>query len=230
MKITLISNININPINKILSSSIELIEIPGYNNWLSELLNPNSHLNKSDPNLVFLIIDGFTFYEEYLSSSNLLKEIEIIVKTFLENHSNTLLFVSDLDFYPNVIGSLKSSPFNVNKFKMNWLSIITKLSQDHNNFFNFNLSEVFGFYNKKEMYSEKLWYLGGIRYTPLATEVISIKIKSILNTFQVARKKCLVLDLDNTIWGGILGDDGITGIKIEKTGFYSCYYDFQREI
>lgn len=29
-----------------------------------------------------------------------------------------------------------------------------------------------------------------------------------------ARKKCLVLDLDNTLWGGVLGEDGINGIKI----------------
>lgn len=28
------------------------------------------------------------------------------------------------------------------------------------------------------------------------------------------RKKCLVVDLDNTLWGGIVGEDGITGIKI----------------
>ena len=28
------------------------------------------------------------------------------------------------------------------------------------------------------------------------------------------RKKCLILDLDNTLWGGILGEDGIKGIKI----------------
>ena len=28
------------------------------------------------------------------------------------------------------------------------------------------------------------------------------------------RKKCLVLDLDNTLWGGVLGEDGINGIKL----------------
>lgn len=28
------------------------------------------------------------------------------------------------------------------------------------------------------------------------------------------RKKCLVLDLDNTLWGGVLGEDGVSGIKI----------------
>ncbi len=30
----------------------------------------------------------------------------------------------------------------------------------------------------------------------------------------LSRKKCLVLDLDNTLWGGVLGEDGIDGIKL----------------
>ena len=35
-----------------------------------------------------------------------------------------------------------------------------------------------------------------------------------LDQIALKRKKCLVLDLDNTLWGGILGEDGIDGIKI----------------
>ncbi len=35
-----------------------------------------------------------------------------------------------------------------------------------------------------------------------------------LKSIALKRKKCLVLDLDNTLWGGILGEDGIEGIKI----------------
>jgi len=35
-----------------------------------------------------------------------------------------------------------------------------------------------------------------------------------LGSIQFVRKKCLVLDLDNTLWGGVLGEDGIDGIKI----------------
>lgn len=35
-----------------------------------------------------------------------------------------------------------------------------------------------------------------------------------LNSIALKRKKCLVLDLDNTLWGGVLGEDGISGIKI----------------
>jgi len=35
-----------------------------------------------------------------------------------------------------------------------------------------------------------------------------------IDAIELKRKKCLILDLDNTIWGGILGEDGIEGIKI----------------
>lgn len=35
-----------------------------------------------------------------------------------------------------------------------------------------------------------------------------------LDSIALKRKKCLVLDLDNTLWGGVLGEDGIEGIKV----------------
>lgn len=35
-----------------------------------------------------------------------------------------------------------------------------------------------------------------------------------LDSMALKRKKCLVLDLDNTLWGGVLGEDGVDGIKI----------------
>ena len=42
-------------------------------------------------------------------------------------------------------------------------------------------------------------------------------------------KKCLVLDLDNTLWGGIIGDDGMEGIQIGKeTPEAEAYTAFQR--
>jgi FkbH-like protein len=43
-------------------------------------------------------------------------------------------------------------------------------------------------------------------------------------------RKCLVLDCDNTLWGGVVGEDGIGGIKLGSTYPGSCYQAFQREI
>ena len=40
--------------------------------------------------------------------------------------------------------------------------------------------------------------------------------------------KCLVLDLDNTLWGGILADDGRAGIQLAPDGLGRLYHDVQR--
>ena len=41
-------------------------------------------------------------------------------------------------------------------------------------------------------------------------------------------RKCLVLDLDNTLWGGVIGDDGLNGIEIGELGMGRAYTDLQR--
>jgi FkbH-like protein len=43
-------------------------------------------------------------------------------------------------------------------------------------------------------------------------------------------KKCLVLDCDNTLWGGVIGEDGLSGIKLGSTYPGSAYHAFQQEI
>lgn len=42
--------------------------------------------------------------------------------------------------------------------------------------------------------------------------------------------KLLVLDLDNTLWGGVLGEDGPTGIQLGTQYPGSCYTDFQHRV
>ena len=42
--------------------------------------------------------------------------------------------------------------------------------------------------------------------------------------------KCLVLDCDNVLWGGILEEKGIDGILLSNSGIGKAYRDFQREI
>lgn len=41
-------------------------------------------------------------------------------------------------------------------------------------------------------------------------------------------KKCIILDCDNVLWGGILSEDGIEGIQIGNSGWGRPYQDFQR--
>lgn len=54
-----------------------------------------------------------------------------------------------------------------------------------------------------------------------STQICSIELK---------RKKCLILDLDNTLWGGILGEDGIKGLAIGGDYPGNAFLMFQNQI
>ena len=50
---------------------------------------------------------------------------------------------------------------------------------------------------------------------------------SLINSLIGKFKKCLILDLDNTMWGGVIGDDGIENIQIGNLGIGKAFSEFQ---
>ena len=69
-------------------------------------------------------------------------------------------------------------------------------------------------YPVKELMDWKFYFISQTGLNPkLAGEFKAWYAKK-LDQLALRRKKCLVLDLDNTLWGGILGEDGAEGIKI----------------
>jgi len=49
----------------------------------------------------------------------------------------------------------------------------------------------------------------------------------IITALQGKAHKCLILDLDNTLWGGVIGDDGIENVHIGNLGIGKAFTEFQ---
>lgn len=79
-----------------------------------------------------------------------------------------------------------------------------------------NAYDTKGKYRWNSPYTKELIYL-------MADEVYKQHLITTGNT-----KKCLVLDCDNVLWGGILSEDGIEGIQIGNSGLGRPFQDFQR--
>lgn len=76
----------------------------------------------------------------------------------------------------------------------------------------------------------KMRYLAGMR---VGDGVLPELAQAYVRTAIAAKgltKKCLVLDLDNTLWGGIVGEDGPTGIRLGNTSPGLEYREFQQGI
>jgi FkbH-like protein len=67
-----------------------------------------------------------------------------------------------------------------------------------------------------EWHNTALWNLGKF---PFSDELIPLYGEHVARTIAAIRgksRKVLVLDLDNTLWGGVIGDDGVMGIKVAQ--------------
>lgn len=58
------------------------------------------------------------------------------------------------------------------------------------------------------------WLQGKLEIAPQAAPLFGDMVARVLAAQRGLSKKCLVLDLDNTLWGGVIGDDGIGGILL----------------
>ena len=57
--------------------------------------------------------------------------------------------------------------------------------------------------------------------------VVAAKTVGLIGALKGRLKKCLILDLDNTLWGGIIGDDGLENIQIGNLGIGKAFTEFQ---
>lgn len=58
------------------------------------------------------------------------------------------------------------------------------------------------------------WYASKLTIAPRAAPMYGDLLARIIAARLGQSKKCLVLDLDNTIWGGVVGDDGVQGLVL----------------
>ena len=90
-----------------------------------------------------------------------------------------------------------------------------------------DLSSVQNTYGSKTISGEKFYITADNILEIDALPLISRNITDIILAYTGKFKKCLILDLDNTVWGGIIGDDGPEGIQIGDLGIGKAFTKFQ---
>ncbi|MGE4297657.1 MAG: HAD-IIIC family phosphatase [Desulfovibrionaceae bacterium] len=74
------------------------------------------------------------------------------------------------------------------------------------------------------------WYGSRTPYTPLGFALLAQEYFKYVRAIRGQVKKCLVLDCDNVLWGGIVGEDGPEGIRLGPDHKGEPYLDFQRAV
>jgi FkbH-like protein len=94
----------------------------------------------------------------------------------------------------------------------------------------FDMELLFRRHGEAALVSDALWYAGRIRYTAQMFDVLATTLRQLLAAYGQACRKVLVVDLDNTLWGGVVGELGANGVALGEDGTGRCYRDFQRSL
>ncbi len=212
-------------------SALPEIYVGAYNQYNQEILDPNSGLYRFSPDLTILFIDTMALLGDNYFDFNALSAKE-----------KSALFAAKISQIEKLVGKLEqgqtgkvllhnfaiplSSPLGIidNKQPMGLFSFVAQLNakllelyKNNNRVFVFDYELFCSKWGKENIIDYKMYYLGDIKlnlqYIPrLCEEYIAYLIPMLSLT-----RKCAVLDLDNTLWGGIIGEDGIEGIYLDPS-------------
>ena len=92
-----------------------------------------------------------------------------------------------------------------------------------------DISQLANTIGLNDWYDERLYNLAKIPFSSKYLPLYAEKVTRAIACLKGKTGKCLVLDLDNTLWGGVIGDDGINDIRIgQGSPEGEAFIDFQR--
>lgn len=101
-------------------------------------------------------------------------------------------------------------------------------ARENESFYIHDLNFVSADYGLKEWSNPLFWNMYKYAMCFEAIPSFAFSVSHIIKSIFGKNKKALALDLDNTLWGGVVGDDGVDGIEIgQETGVSQSYYEFQ---
>lgn len=195
---------------------------------MQELMDISSEFYKFRPQVCFFILDG---YELFISpaDNNYIQEMFACIEFAQKQLPRCYFLISDFDVYNPGIDNYGKIGLEY-KYESLWLEQLEKYIGEHANAYRFPLRNMIIRYGRNTVYSQKMWYLASNRFSVTGEKLLVKQVREFIRPFHTASKKCLVLDLDNTLWGGVIGEDGIDGIQLEDHGEGARFSDFQRRI
>jgi len=104
---------------------------------------------------------------------------------------------------------------------------ITQAARQQNGVLTNDVEAIASWIGRRNWFDDRFWdsakYFCTLDYLPLVA-------KNLVDIVMASRGqviKCIVLDLDNTLWGGVIGDDGLDGIQLSAHGDGEAFHRFQ---
>jgi FkbH-like protein len=130
------------------------------------------------------------------------------------------------------LGNLEASEtFGRTNFVLRLNAEFAKYAREHSRFLINDILYLSAKVGQDVWFRSNYWYNFHMALSPTATVAMAHNVAAIIKSIYGKTKKCLVLDLDNTLWGGVVGDDGVQNLILGKDHpVGEAFLDFQRYV
>ena len=208
-----------------------------YNKFYEDAVFDNAELESFDPDLIYVCTSNrnITKYPsmndnvEDLLNSEFEKYKGIWQSLNSRYHCPIIQNNFELPYY-RLMGNKEASDIHG---KVNFITrlnlLFAEYAQNNENFYICDINYISADYGLRQWSDPFFFHMYKYALNVNAVPYLSFNVANIIKSIFGKNKKGFVLDLDNTLWGGVIGDDGVEGIKVgpeESEG--QVYSEFQR--
>jgi FkbH-like protein len=213
----------------------------GYNKYYEDAVFENEELKKFNPDIIYI----------HTTNKNILKfpdfnddinDIKILLKNEINRYEtiwNSLsaydcaIIQNNFDYcHDRSLGNIDSYDIHGKTYFINKLNkAFSTRARELNNLYINDINYLSSYLGLKYWFDKSLWCQAKYALSMDSIPELAFNISKIINSILGKSKKCLVLDLDNTCWGGVIGDDGLEGIQIgTETAVSEAHTLFQKYV
>lgn len=104
---------------------------------------------------------------------------------------------------------------------------LMKFAADHAGFYLCDISAIQNLHGKMALFQPSIYINSEMVLSIELLPDVATRTLDLISAMNGRVNKCLILDLDNTMWGGVIGDDGVENIQIGSLGIGKAFTEFQ---
>jgi FkbH-like protein len=210
-----------------------------YNQFYQDAMFPPEELIRFQPDIIYIHTTNRNIVK-YPNMSDTVADIDVLLDAEVSKYVSMWSNLMDAFHCPIIQNNFEKPSYRLlgNKDvsdihgKVNFICRLNQkfneYAQTHDDFFICDLDYISSDYGLSEWHDEHNWYMYKYAMSLAAIPTLAFNVSNIIKSIFGKNKKGFVLDLDNTLWGGVIGDEGVDNIEIgpeEAVG--QAYLEFQ---
>ena len=209
-----------------------------YNQIDAQLLDPSSDVYSFRPDEILIWLSTDKLYEEFLDMSisergtfaeQTMDRLENYWNLIAQNSKARILQPNFTEIDDKVLGNYSCKISVAFQYQVRKLNVLLQESMSRNaGVYPVDLLSVQLELGQEKFYDAALYYNAKMTVALDALPYAAKAVIDVIKAMDGRIKKCIICDLDNTLWGGVIGDDGLGGIEIGELGRGHAFADLQR--